>query len=146
MMGFRQMLRGGGGVYPLYATTVVSLLYRLFNKCWKSRRVPNDWCKAVIVPLYKGKVLRQGAPGLRLPQINGAYTDWWLLNLFMDNCLHDFKEHECGLNIDELFVKGFECADDQIILAASACGLQVMVTKMNNSVKKYMYGNKCQQD
>ncbi|GBP71728.1 hypothetical protein EVAR_33141_1 [Eumeta japonica] len=49
-----EMLRGGGGA-------VASLLYQLFNKCWKSHKVPNDrykvvvvlWCKVVIVPLYK---------------------------------------------------------------------------------------------
>ncbi|GBP61990.1 Oxysterol-binding protein-related protein 9 [Eumeta japonica] len=34
---------------------VASLLYQPFNKCWKSHRVPNDWCKSVIVLLYQGK-------------------------------------------------------------------------------------------
>ncbi|GBP86180.1 hypothetical protein EVAR_64078_1 [Eumeta japonica] len=29
-----EMLRGGGGIWA-------SLLYQLFNKCWKSHRVPN---------------------------------------------------------------------------------------------------------
>ncbi|GBP79919.1 hypothetical protein EVAR_75291_1 [Eumeta japonica] len=38
---------------------VASLLFQLFNKCWKSHRVPNDWCKAVTVPLYKEKGSRQ---------------------------------------------------------------------------------------
>ncbi|GBP24662.1 hypothetical protein EVAR_15868_1 [Eumeta japonica] len=47
-----EMLRDGGGV-------VASLPYQLFNKCWKSHRVPIDWCKAFIVPLYKGKGSRQ---------------------------------------------------------------------------------------
>ncbi|GBP45661.1 hypothetical protein EVAR_35928_1 [Eumeta japonica] len=36
------ILRDSGGI-------VASLLYQLFNKCWKSHRVSNDWCKAVIV-------------------------------------------------------------------------------------------------
>ncbi|KAI5641024.1 reverse transcriptase (RNA-dependent DNA polymerase) domain-containing protein [Phthorimaea operculella] len=43
-----EMLKAGEGV-------VASQLYLLFNLCWKSGRVPSDWCKAVIVPLYKGK-------------------------------------------------------------------------------------------
>ncbi|GBP05348.1 hypothetical protein EVAR_76776_1 [Eumeta japonica] len=46
-----EMLRGGGGI-------VASLLYQ-FCKCWKSHRVPNDWCKTVILHLYKGKDTRQ---------------------------------------------------------------------------------------
>ncbi|GBP88128.1 hypothetical protein EVAR_63936_1 [Eumeta japonica] len=47
-----EMLRGSGGI-------VASLLYHLFNKFWRSHRVPNDWCQSVIVPLYKGKDSRQ---------------------------------------------------------------------------------------
>ncbi|GBP28434.1 RNA-directed DNA polymerase from mobile element jockey [Eumeta japonica] len=47
-----EMLRSGGGLEA-------SLLYQLFNKFWKSLRVPNYWCKAIIVPFYKGKTLRQ---------------------------------------------------------------------------------------
>ncbi|GBP20549.1 hypothetical protein EVAR_78928_1 [Eumeta japonica] len=64
-------------------------------------------------------------------KINGTYTDWfdirsgvrqacvaspWLFNLFMDICLYDLKEY--------------------VILAPSACGLQEMVNKMNDSFKK----------
>ncbi|KAI5644408.1 reverse transcriptase (RNA-dependent DNA polymerase) domain-containing protein [Phthorimaea operculella] len=43
-----EMPKAGEGV-------VASQLYLLFNLCWRSGRVPSDWCKAVIVPLYKGK-------------------------------------------------------------------------------------------
>ncbi|GBP79312.1 General transcription factor II-I repeat domain-containing protein 2A [Eumeta japonica] len=112
-----EMLRGGGGM-------MASLLYQLFNKCWKSHKVPNDWCKAVIVPLYKGKGSRQFVV---LP---------WLFNLFMDSCPYDLKEYECGLRMDELSVKCLLYADDQIILAPSVCGLQDMVNKTNDSLKK----------
>ncbi|GBP89198.1 hypothetical protein EVAR_60377_1 [Eumeta japonica] len=38
--------------------------------------------------------------------------------------------------MDELSVKCFLYADDQVLLAPSACGLQEMVNKMNDSVKK----------
>ncbi|GBP49581.1 Retrovirus-related Pol polyprotein from type-2 retrotransposable element R2DM; Endonuclease [Eumeta japonica] len=80
---------------------------------------------------------------------NGTYTDWfdirrgvregciaspWLLNLFMDSCLQDLKEYECGLRIDELSVKCLLYANNQVILAPSACGLQEMLNKMNDSV------------
>ncbi|KAG7300726.1 hypothetical protein JYU34_015052 [Plutella xylostella] len=43
-----EMLRAGGGV-------AASELYQLFNECWRCGAVPRDWCRAVIVPLYKGK-------------------------------------------------------------------------------------------
>ncbi|GBP14546.1 hypothetical protein EVAR_7812_1 [Eumeta japonica] len=60
-------------------------------------------------------------------RINRAYTDWfdirrgvtegcvassWLFNLFMDSCLYDLKEYECGLRMDELSVKCLLCADN----------------------------------
>ncbi|GBP45758.1 hypothetical protein EVAR_76063_1 [Eumeta japonica] len=32
---------------------VPSLPHQIFDECWKSRMVPNDWCKAVITALYK---------------------------------------------------------------------------------------------
>ncbi|GBP65314.1 hypothetical protein EVAR_48020_1 [Eumeta japonica] len=38
--------------------------------------------------------------------------------------------------MDELSVKRLLYIDDQVILAPSACGLQEMVNKMNNSFKK----------
>ncbi|GBP29991.1 hypothetical protein EVAR_22891_1 [Eumeta japonica] len=41
-----EMLRGGGRI-------VARLLFQLFNKCCKSRKVPYDWCKSVIVLPYK---------------------------------------------------------------------------------------------
>ncbi|GBP59663.1 hypothetical protein EVAR_39819_1 [Eumeta japonica] len=42
-----EMLRCGGGI-------MASLLYQLFDQYWKSCRVLNGWCKAVIVLLYNG--------------------------------------------------------------------------------------------
>ncbi|GBP94938.1 hypothetical protein EVAR_69657_1 [Eumeta japonica] len=41
-----EMLRDGGSG---------KLADQFLDKCWESHRVPNDWCKAVIVPLYKRK-------------------------------------------------------------------------------------------
>ncbi|GBP15097.1 hypothetical protein EVAR_11403_1 [Eumeta japonica] len=47
-----EMLREGGDI-------VIILLYQLFNKCWSSRKIPNNSRKTVIVPFYKGKDLQQ---------------------------------------------------------------------------------------
>ncbi|GBP13423.1 hypothetical protein EVAR_4181_1 [Eumeta japonica] len=40
------------------------------------------------------------------------------------DCLHNLKEYECGLRMDELSVKCLLYADDQKILAPSACEVQ----------------------
>ncbi|GBO98641.1 Retrovirus-related Pol polyprotein from type-2 retrotransposable element R2DM; Endonuclease [Eumeta japonica] len=84
-------------------------------------------------------------------RINGPYADWfdigrgvrlgciastWLFNLFMDSCLYDLKEYECWLGMDKVSIKCLLYANDQVILAPSACGLQEMVNKMNDSIKK----------
>ncbi|GBP03759.1 hypothetical protein EVAR_2483_1 [Eumeta japonica] len=65
----------------------------------------------------------------------GYVASPWLFNLFMDSCLYDLKDYEYGQKMDELSVKCLLYADNQLILAPSACGLQEMV-KMNDSVKK----------
>ena len=46
-------------VEMLKAGLVASLLNRLFNMCWRKGQVLEDWCNAVIVPLYKGKGSQQ---------------------------------------------------------------------------------------
>ncbi|GBP51163.1 hypothetical protein EVAR_97987_1 [Eumeta japonica] len=71
-------------------------------------------------------------------RINGPYTDWfdirrgvrqgcvassWLFNLFVDSCLYDLKEYECGLRMDELSIKCLLYANDQVNLGPSACEL-----------------------
>ncbi|GBP82605.1 Retrovirus-related Pol polyprotein from transposon TNT 1-94 [Eumeta japonica] len=50
--------------------------------------------------------------------------------------LRDIEKYKFGLRIDELSVKCLLYADDQVILAQSACELQEIVTKMNDSVKR----------
>ncbi|GBP75993.1 hypothetical protein EVAR_55900_1 [Eumeta japonica] len=60
----------------------------------------------------------------------------WSFNTCMDICLYDLKEYEYGLRMDKLFVKCFVYADHKVILELSACELQAMVMKMNDSVKK----------
>ncbi|GBP86364.1 hypothetical protein EVAR_62726_1 [Eumeta japonica] len=54
----------------------------------------------------------------------------------MDSCLYDLKEYECGLEMNELSIKCFLFADDQVVLVPSACEQQEVVNKMNDSVKK----------
>ncbi|CAG4935954.1 unnamed protein product [Parnassius apollo] len=53
-----EMLRAGEEV-------VAGLLHTLFNLCWELKRVPVDWCKAVIVPVYKGKGSQQDCKNYR---------------------------------------------------------------------------------
>lgn len=36
-----EMFKAGQGI-------VASQLYHLFNLCWKTGQVPNDWCKTVV--------------------------------------------------------------------------------------------------
>ncbi|GBP44592.1 hypothetical protein EVAR_75049_1 [Eumeta japonica] len=117
-----EMLRGGEDI-------VASLLYQLFNKCWKSHRVSNDWCIAVIETSIKGEV-----HGRSVKQ--RCVASPWLFKLFMDSWLYYLKEHECELRVDELSVKCLLYPDDQVIFGPSACGLQAMVNKMNDSIKK----------
>ncbi|GBP76017.1 hypothetical protein EVAR_51881_1 [Eumeta japonica] len=54
----------------------------------------------------------------------GCVTSPWLFNLFMDSCLYDLKEYECGLRMDELSAKCLQYADDQVILTPLAYGPQ----------------------
>ncbi|GBP34112.1 hypothetical protein EVAR_28246_1 [Eumeta japonica] len=132
-----EMLRGGGGI-------VARQLHQLFSNGKKSHRhgVSSGLIRALqFLPRVSSACFR----------INGAYTDWfdirrgfrqgyidspWLFILFMNSCLYDLKEYESELRLDELSVKCFLCADDQVIFAPSTCGLHNMVNKMNDSVKR----------
>ncbi|GBP47522.1 hypothetical protein EVAR_30611_1 [Eumeta japonica] len=88
-----------------------------------------------------GKAVRykdfaRDAEGLWRGVKQGCVTSLWLLNLFMASCLYDLQDSECELRIVDFSVKCFLYADDQVIPVSLACGLQDMVSKMNNSVKK----------
>ena len=43
-----EMIQAGGD-------SMIKLLEKIFNECWKERKVPQDWQDACLVPLYKGK-------------------------------------------------------------------------------------------
>ncbi|GBP78736.1 hypothetical protein EVAR_54547_1 [Eumeta japonica] len=60
----------------------------------------------------------------------------WLFNLFIDSSLYYLKKFKYGLRIDELSIKCLLYANDQVILASSAWGLHVTVTKINDYDKK----------
>ncbi|GBP54378.1 Malate dehydrogenase, glyoxysomal, partial [Eumeta japonica] len=62
-----EMPRGGGSIVP-------SLLYRLFHKCWKSLRVPNDCCKSVIILLY-GKAQQGDANVVECAYVKSDVTE-----------------------------------------------------------------------
>ncbi|KAI8428678.1 hypothetical protein MSG28_007400 [Choristoneura fumiferana] len=56
----------------------------------------------------------------------GCVASPWLFNLFMDNCLTDLKDSDCGLRMN----------DDQVLLASLAEDLQGMVTIMNDALER----------
>ncbi len=43
---YGEMLKAGGD-------TMVKILHRLFTRVWKEEKVPEDWTRAIIVPLHK---------------------------------------------------------------------------------------------
>ncbi|GBP74834.1 hypothetical protein EVAR_55104_1 [Eumeta japonica] len=53
----------------------------------------------------------------------------WLLD---DGCLHNLKEYDCGLKMDELPIKCLLYADKEVIFAPLSCELQDMLTKFVN--------------
>ncbi|GBP54494.1 Retrovirus-related Pol polyprotein from type-1 retrotransposable element R2 [Eumeta japonica] len=94
-----------------------------FGRILSMRGVSSRLIQA-LQPLYRGSSA--------CVRINGADPEWldilrgvrqgcvtspWLFNLFMDSCLYDLIEYECGLRMDELSVKCLLYADDQVVLA-----------------------------
>ncbi|GBP91176.1 hypothetical protein EVAR_64552_1 [Eumeta japonica] len=69
----------------------------------------------------------------------GCVASPWLFSLPMNGCLHNPKECEYELRMVKLSVKCFLYADDQVILALSACDLPKVATKMNDPVKKRVH-------
>lgn len=53
-----EMIKFGG-------PAVAQALHKLFNLCWRDCLVPDDWCKAIIVPLHKGRGSRQECENFR---------------------------------------------------------------------------------
>ncbi|GBP19459.1 hypothetical protein EVAR_15809_1 [Eumeta japonica] len=89
---------------------------------------------------YAARVVRSPDMAIALDSIRefikGCIASPSLFNLFMDSCLYDLKECECGRRMDELCVKCLLYVDDQVILVLSVSELQEMVIKINESVKK----------
>ncbi|GBP52285.1 hypothetical protein EVAR_9197_1 [Eumeta japonica] len=73
-------------------------LYQLFKKCWKSHRILNGWCKAVIASLYKGKDLRQ------------VYTNYRLIS-FLSVVGKLYATENKIWNVQTGFRKGMRCTD-----------------------------------
>ena len=96
-----EMLRAGDGV-------VASQLYRLFNLCWACGRVPEDWCKAVIVPLYKGKGSQldcKNYRGISLLSVAGKLYAKVLIERVMNATDEKLWDAQAG------FRKGMGCTD-----------------------------------
>ncbi|CAK1596230.1 unnamed protein product, partial [Parnassius mnemosyne] len=96
-----EMLRAGEGV-------VADLLYTLFNLCWELKRVPGDWCKAVIVPIYKAKGSQQDCKnyrGISLLSIVGKLYAKVLIERVMKETDGKIWDVQVG------FRKGMGCTD-----------------------------------
>ena len=96
-----EMLKAGQGV-------VASQLYRLFNLCWSNGLVPRDWCKAVIVPLYKGKGSQQDCKnyrGISLLSVVGKLYAKVLIERVMKETDEKIWDVQAG------FRKGMGCTD-----------------------------------
>ncbi|GBP64042.1 hypothetical protein EVAR_44125_1 [Eumeta japonica] len=91
----------------------------------------NDHCCCYAVTVYHERQL--------IIIINEAYSDWfdnYRVVCSFTVAVQLIYEYECGLRMDELSVKYLLYADNQVILTSSTCGLQEMVNKMNDSIKK----------
>ncbi|GBP60229.1 hypothetical protein EVAR_44604_1 [Eumeta japonica] len=61
MKALKRMKVGKVSGYNTNAEERLGYSGKLLKKCWKGHRVSNNFCKTVIVPLYKGKGSRQVA-------------------------------------------------------------------------------------
>ncbi|KAJ2941451.1 hypothetical protein O0L34_g3669 [Tuta absoluta] len=105
-----EMLKAGEGV-------VASQLYLLFNLCWRSGRVPSDWCKAVIVPLYKGKGSQldcKNYRGISLLSVVGKLYAKVLIERVMKETDEKVWDAQAG------FRKGMGCTDQVFSLRCIA--------------------------
>lgn len=105
-----EMLKSGEGV-------VASLLYCLFNMCWKQGKVPSDWCKAVIVPLYKGKGSQQDCKnyrGISLLSVVGKLYAKVIIRKVMSETERKIWDVQAG------FRKGMGCSDQVFSLRCIA--------------------------
>ncbi|CAG5021593.1 unnamed protein product [Parnassius apollo] len=96
-----EMLRAGEKV-------VAGLLYTLFNLCWELKRVPDDWCKAVLVSIYKGKGSQQDCKnyrGISLLSIVGKLYAKVLIERVMKETDGKIWDVQAG------FRKGMGCTD-----------------------------------
>ncbi|CAK1594622.1 unnamed protein product, partial [Parnassius mnemosyne] len=96
-----EMLRAGEGV-------VTGLLHTLFNLYWELKRVPEDWCKAVIVSIYKGKGSQQDCKnyrGISLLSIVGKLYAKVLIERVMEETDGKIWDVQAG------FRKGMGCTD-----------------------------------
>ncbi|KAG7301870.1 hypothetical protein JYU34_013269 [Plutella xylostella] len=96
-----EMLRAGEGL-------VASLLWLFFNICWRRGQVSGDWCRAVIVPLYKGKGSQQDCRnyrGISLLSIVGKLYAKVLIERVMKETEERIWDVQAG------FRKGMGCTD-----------------------------------
>ena len=105
-----EMIKAGGEV-------MAEWLVRVLNICWKEGRVPEDWRKAVIVPIYKGKGEKDvcnNYRGISLLSVVGKLYGRVLIERVKEKTERCLREEQCG------FRQGRSCVD-QIFTVNQVC-------------------------
>ena len=94
------MLKAGGEV-------VVEWLHRIMNRAWMSSMVPDDWRKALVVPVHKkgSKMQCKNYRGISPLSIPGK-----VYAKILDKRMRDITEEKI-LEEQEAFRKGRSCTD-----------------------------------
>ena len=96
-----ECLRRGG-------VAIIEWLVRILNVCFDESLVPEDWCSACIVPLYKGKGDRyecSNSRGISLLSVVGKVYGRVLIKRVREKTEEVLKEEQCG------FRRGRGCVD-----------------------------------
>ena len=97
-----------GEMIKMGGRAVIEWLIRVFNVCYRLGRVPEDWKKACIVPIYKGKGCKNECKnyrGISLLSIPGKAYGRVLIQRLMEETEETIGEEQCS------FRKGRGCVD-----------------------------------
>ena len=104
---------------------IIEWLVRMMNGCWTEGKVPEEWKKACIVPLYKGKGSRfecQNYRGISLLSVVGKVYGRILIDRVRKSTDEAIGEEQCG------FRQGRGCID-QIFAVRQICEKYMMKQK-----------------
>ena len=92
---------------------VLEWLVRLCNVCYQTRKVPDDWKKACIVPIYKGKGSKlecKNYRGISLLSIPGKIYGRIIIQRVVSETQDLIGEEQCS------FRQGKGCVDQRFTL------------------------------